>query len=87
MINPQDILRQMQGMQNSSVLLRTPITQELDEFIDRVMERHDMNPQMLFQDLKYKLEPPQGHVSMLSFEEAEIYPMVMDRLIERFGGK
>lgn len=87
-MNPEDFIRMMHGGSgsNTSVLKRNPTTTELDEFINRAMEKHDMNPQMLYLDLQNKLEPRQG-VSMLSFEEAEIYPMVMNRLVERFGGK
>lgn len=83
-MNPEDFIRMMHGGGGSidSVLKRNPTTTELDEFINRVMEKHDMNPQMLYLDLKNKLG-----VSMLSFEESEIYPMVMNRLVERFGGK
>ncbi|HDG1611298.1 TPA: hypothetical protein PFD71_003188 [Vibrio cholerae] len=84
-MNPEDFIRMMHGGNNTSVLKRSPTTTELDEFINRVMGKHDMNPQMLYLDLKNKLEPQRG-VSMLSFEEAEIYPMVMNRLVERFGG-
>lgn len=84
-MNPEDFIRMMHGGNNASVLKRDPTTTELDEFINRVMEKHDMNPQMLYLDLQNKLEPQRG-VSMLSFEEAEIYPMVMNRLVERFGG-
>lgn len=87
-MNPEDFIRMMHGggSGNNSVLKRNPTTSELDEFINRVMEKHDMNPQMLYLDLQNKLEP-QRDVSMLSFEEAEVYPMVMNRLVERFGGK
>ena len=87
-MNPEDFIRMMQGGgSGNSVLKRNPTTTELDEFINRVMEKHDMNPQMLYMDLKNKLEPQDNSVVMLSFEEAEIYPMVMKRLVERFGGK
>lgn len=82
-MNPQDFIRMMHGGgNNNSVLKRNPTSTELDEFINRVMQEHDMNPQMLYLDLQNKLG-----VSMLSFEESEIYPMVMNRLVERFGGK
>ena len=82
-MNPEDFIRMMQGGgNNTSVLKRNPTTKELDEFINRVMEKHDMNPQMLYLDLQNKLD-----MNMISFEEAEIYPMVMKRLVERFGGK
>ena len=87
-MNPEESIRMMQGGgDNTSVLKRNPTTTELDEFINRVMEKHDMNPQMLYMDLKNKLEPQGSSVVMLSFEEVEIYPMVMNRLGERFGGK
>ncbi|ASV41250.1 hypothetical protein [Vibrio phage JSF13] len=72
------------GSGNNNVLKRNPTTTELDEFINRAMQKRDMNPQMLYLDLQNKLEPQRG-VSMLSFEEAEIYPMVMNRLVERFS--
>ncbi len=85
-MNPEQIIRMMQGGgNNTGVLKRNPTTMELDDFINRVMEKHDMNPQMLYMDLKNKLEPQGNRVVMLSFEEAEIYPMVMNRLVERFS--
>ena len=56
MMNPEESIRMMQGGgDNTSVLKRNPTTTELDEFINRVMEKHDMNPQMLYMDLKNKL--------------------------------
>jgi len=85
MINPQDIFRQMQG--GGSVLKRPPTIEELDEFIDRVMEKHDMNPHILFQDIQCKINPPNGGASMMSFEEGEIYPLVLQRMAQRFGGR
>ena len=85
-MNPEEFMRMRQGGgNNTSVLKRKPTTMELDDFINRVMEKHDMNPQMLYMDLKNKLEPQGNRVVMLSFEEAEIYPMVMNRLVERFS--
>lgn len=85
MINPQDFIRMMHGGGNdTSVLKHNPTTNWLDEFINRVREKYDMNPQMLYLDLQNKLEPQRG-MNMLSFEEAEIYPMVMNRLVERFS--
>lgn len=85
-MNPEEFMRMIQGSGNSnSVLKRNLTTTELDEFIKRVMEKHDMNPQMLCSDLKNKLEPQGNTVVMLSFEEAEIYPMVLHRLVERFS--
>ena len=85
-MNPEEFMRMMQGGgNNTSVLKRNPTTTELDEFINRVMEKHDMNPQMLYMGLKNKLEPQGNCVVMLSFEEVEIYPMIMSRLVERFS--
>ena len=91
-MNPEDIIRAMQqqmngGMQQSSSLTRQPTTAELDEFIDRCMEEHDLNPQMLFQQIVYKIQPPEGHTTMHSIPEGEIYPLVLDRIKQRFGGK
>lgn len=85
-MNPEEFMRMMQGGGSTdSVLKRNPTTNELDEFINRVMENHDMNPQMLYLDLQNKLKLQGNSVVMLSFEEAEIYPMVMNRLVERFS--
>lgn len=91
-MNPEDIIRAMQqqmndGMQQSSSLTRQPTTAELDEFIDRCMEEHDLNPQMLFQQIVYKIQPPKGHATITSIPEGEIYSLVLDRIKQRFGGK
>ena len=90
-MNPEDIIRMMQqqrsGMEQESSLTRQPTTAELDKFIDRCMEEHDLNPQMLFQDIAYKIQPPEGHTTILSIPEGEIYPLVLDRIKQRFGGK
>lgn len=91
-MNPEDIIRAMQqqmnsGMQQQSSLTRQPTTSELDKFIDRCMEEPDLNPQMLFQEIVYKIQPPEGHTTMLSIPEGEIYPLVLDRIKQRFGGK
>ena len=87
-MNPEEFIRMMQGGgNNTGVLKRNPTTTELDEFINRVMEKHDMNPQMLYLDLQNKIKTQVNSVVMLSFEEAEVYPMVINRLVERFGGK
>jgi len=90
-MNPEDIFKamqqQMSGMQRQSSLTREPTTAELDEFIDRCMEEHDLNPQMLFQQIVYKIQPPEGHVTFHSIPEGEIYPLVLERIKQRFGGK
>lgn len=62
-----------------SCLSRKPTTKELDTFIDRAMNKHDFNYYMLFEDLKNKVE----HSKILSLPEAEIYPMVMERIAQR----
>lgn len=79
--------QQMNGMQQQSSLTRQPTTAELDKFIDRCVEEHDLNPQMLYQQIVYKIQPPEGHTTMHSIPEGEIYPLVLDRIKERFGGK
>ena len=79
--------QQMNGGMQSSSLTRQPTTVELDEFIDRCMEEHDLNPQMLFQQIVYKIQPPEGHTTFHSIPEGEIYPLVLNRIKERFGGK
>ena len=89
-MNPEEIIRQMQQQMYGSIepsLTRQPTTAELDEFIDRCMEEHDLNPQMLFQQIVYKIQPPEGHTTMHSIPEGEIYPSVLDRIKQRFGGK
>ena len=62
-----------------SCLSRKPTTKELDTFIDRAMDEHDINYYMLFEDLKNKIE----HSKILSLPEAEIYPVVMERIAQR----
>lgn len=87
-MNVEDFMRQMQGMSgmnNQSVLTRQPTTEELDKFIDRCMEEHDLNAHMLHNALVYKLQPPNGHTVMNSLEEEEIYPLVLNRIQERFS--
>ena len=86
-INPEEILRQIRGEQRVSSLNRPPTTQELDIFIDRCMKEHDLNYQMLYNNIVFKLQPPDGVVVVNSFAEEEIYPMVLRRIEERVRGE
>lgn len=80
MINMHEILRNIQGMQQSSTLTRNPTTQELDTFIERCKKEHDLNDIMLYNEIVLKIQPQEGMTTMNSFVELEIYPMVLKRL-------
>ena len=87
-MNVEDFMRQMQGMSgmsSQSVLTRQPTTEELDKFIDRCMEEHDLNPHMLHNEVVFRIQPPEGRTVMNTFEEEEIYPLVLHRIQERFS--
>lgn len=92
-MNPEDIMKAMQqqmggmGQRFQSTLSRQPTTEELDKFIDRCMKEKDLNPKMLFQQIVYQIQPPEGHTTMNSFVEEEVYPMVLNRIKARFEGK
>ncbi|AUR87488.1 hypothetical protein NVP1101O_077 [Vibrio phage 1.101.O._10N.261.45.C6] len=86
-MNVEQILRQIRGEPEESVLTRNPTTTELDEFIDRCLKEHDMNYQMLYNNIVFKIQPPENAVTMTSFAENEIYPMVLNRIQERVSGE
>lgn len=70
----------MFNQEPESCLTRNPTRQELDLFIDRVLKEKDETSMTMFQAIVYKLKM-QPH----SLPEGEIYPMVLERLQQRFG--
>lgn len=80
-MNPEDIMKAMQAQMhghNQSTLLREPTLQELDTFIDRCLDELDEVPYTLAQSIMFKLDR-----SVHSPAEAEILPMVLDRMQQR----
>lgn len=76
-----DLSQMINGnMQQQSFLIRKPTIQELDKFIDRVLAEKDETPYTIYQALAFKLEQ-----QMHSPVEAETYPMIINRLGERFN--
>lgn len=78
MINVEEMMNQMKGGKPQSVLTRKPTNEELDTFIDRVLDEKDETPFTMAQAILYTLNE-----SYHSIVEAEIYPMVLARMEER----
>lgn len=79
-MNINDMIKQMQGQKPESVLTRKPTIEEIDLFIDRVMKEKDETLYSMHQAIVFKLER-QPH----SLVESEIYPLVLERLVERYN--
>ena len=43
------------------------------------------NPHMLHNELVFRIQPPEGRTVVNTFEEEEIYPLVLHRIQERFS--
>lgn len=79
-MNPEDFINMMQGKHSQQgVLLKQPTLEQIDTFINRVMDEKDETLYTMFQSLQYTLDR-----GVFSPVQAEIYPMVMKRLQERY---
>lgn len=82
-MNPEGFINMMQGKQSQqSVLLKQPTLEQIDTFIDRVMSEKDETLYTMFQSLQYTLDR-----GVHSPAQAEIYPLVLKRLQERYEEK
>lgn len=79
----EEFINMMQaGYSHQSVLLKQPTIEQIDTFINKVMDEKDETLYTMFQSLQYTLER-----SVHSPAQAEIYPMIMKRLQERYEEK
>lgn len=82
-MNPEEFINMMQGKHSQqSVLLKQPTLEQMDTFINRVMDEKDETLYTMFQSLQYTLDR-----GVHSPAQAEIYPMIMKRLQERYEEK
>lgn len=78
-LSPEEMMKLMRGQgQPESCLTRQPTQVELDTFIDRVLDEKDEAPLSMAQQIIFKLQQ-EWH----STPEAEIYPLVLDRMEQR----
>lgn len=73
MVNFSEVFQQQQGVNVTQ--------QQLDKFIDRVVAEKDETLYSLAQNLQYKLQA----APMVSVAEAQVYPLVLQRIAQRMG--